>query len=85
LKTYTGVNGKQLRWIQLASEFLISIEYLMSWPASAAGMPKGRSMPQAIFEKALAEYYALRGWDTQGRPSVEKLEELGVEKTFIAE
>ena len=30
------------------------------------------------------EYYALRGWDTQGRPTVEKLEEPGVEERFIA-
>ena len=42
-------------------------------------------LPQEAFEKALAEYDALRGWDTQGRSTVEKLEELGIEKAFIAE
>ena len=42
-------------------------------------------MPQEAFEKALAEYYALRGWDIQGRPTVEKLEEPGIEETFITE
>jgi aldehyde:ferredoxin oxidoreductase len=47
------------------------------------GPPKGISMPQAAFEKALAEYYALRGWDTRGRPTVEKLEELDIEEMFI--
>ncbi len=46
------------------------------------GPPKGKSMPQEAFEKALAEYYALRGWDTRGRPTVEKLEELGIEETI---
>jgi hypothetical protein len=27
----------------------------------------------------------LRGWDAQGRPTVEKLEELGIERTLIEE
>ena len=40
-------------------------------------------MPQEEFENALAEYDALRGWDTQGRPTVEKREELGIEEMFI--
>ena len=42
-------------------------------------------MPQEAFEKALAEYCTLRGWETQGWPTVEKLEELGIEKTLIEE
>ena len=29
------------------------------------------------------EYYAYRGWDERGRPTIEKLEELGIEAKFI--
>ena len=38
---------------------------------------------QAVFEKALQKYYFLRGWDRQARPSIEKLEELGIERKFV--
>ena len=30
------------------------------------------------FEKMLREYYAVRGWDTNGVPSQAKLDELGI-------
>lgn len=31
------------------------------------------------FDKALSEYYALRGWDEAGKPTAKKLEELGLQ------
>jgi len=48
-----------------------------------AGPPAGKPMTWEAFKKAMDEYYSLRGWDSQGRPRVEKLEELGIEKKFI--
>jgi aldehyde:ferredoxin oxidoreductase len=47
------------------------------------GPPKGKAIPQAAFEKALQEYYTLRGWDRQARPTIEKLEELRIERKFV--
>jgi len=45
-------------------------------------MPDGREarIGRATLERLLDEYYALRGWDGQGRPSPEKLRELGLDK-----
>ncbi|MFX0049908.1 MAG: aldehyde ferredoxin oxidoreductase family protein [Candidatus Hermodarchaeota archaeon] len=42
------------------------------------GDPKGQKIILKDFEKARAEYYGLRGWDTEGIPSKEKLESLGL-------
>ena len=47
------------------------------------GPPKDIFMPKAAFEKALEEYYALRGWDSDGRPAKQKLMALGIEDKFI--
>ncbi|WP_457551124.1 aldehyde ferredoxin oxidoreductase family protein [Desulfobacula sp.] len=47
------------------------------------GPPKGIPMPKEAFDKALAEYYALRGWDSNGRPTKQKLMDLGIEDKFI--
>jgi aldehyde:ferredoxin oxidoreductase len=49
-----------------------------------AGPPAGIAMTREAFEGALSEYYALRGWDEQGRPTPARLEELGIEPAFIA-
>jgi hypothetical protein len=38
---------------------------------------------QAVFKKALKEFYFLRGWDRKARPKIEKLEELGIEIKFV--
>ncbi len=48
-----------------------------------AGPPKDIAYTKEAFDKAMDEYYAYRGWDDKGRPTVEKLEELGIEKKFI--
>jgi aldehyde:ferredoxin oxidoreductase len=48
------------------------------------GPPKGIQMPKAAFDKALGEYYAIRGWDEDGRPTIEKIKQLGIEDHFIA-
>jgi aldehyde:ferredoxin oxidoreductase len=39
---------------------------------------EGAVMDREKFESMLSEYYRLRGWDEQGNPTVEKLEELGI-------
>jgi len=40
------------------------------------GIRKGK-IPEP-FEKTLLEYYRYRGWDNNGKPTTEKLEELGL-------
>jgi aldehyde:ferredoxin oxidoreductase len=40
------------------------------------GIRKGK-IPEP-FEKTLLEYYHYRGWDNKGKPTKEKLEELGL-------
>jgi aldehyde:ferredoxin oxidoreductase len=47
------------------------------------GPPKDIAMPKEAFDKALDEYYAFRNWDESGRPTIQKLEALGIEKKFI--
>ncbi len=48
-----------------------------------AGPPAGIKMTAEAFEKAMQEYYAYRGWDRQGRPTVEKLKSLEIEDSLI--
>jgi aldehyde:ferredoxin oxidoreductase len=48
------------------------------------GPPKDIPMPEEAFQQAMDEYYAFRGWDEQGRPTVAKLKDLGIEPEFIA-
>jgi len=45
-------------------------------------MPDGREarIGRETLASLLDEYYALRGWDEQGRPTPEKLEELGLDE-----
>ena len=47
------------------------------------GPPKDKKIPRQAFEKALDAYYALRGWDNKGRPTLEKLQSLDIEPAFI--
>jgi aldehyde:ferredoxin oxidoreductase len=47
------------------------------------GPPKGIEMTKQAFDATLKEYYTLRGWDDQGRPTVETLTRLGIEKELI--
>jgi len=48
-----------------------------------AGPPKDIAYTKEAFDAAMDEYYAYRGWDERGRPTVEKLVELGIEPKFI--
>jgi len=50
-----------------------------------AGPPEGKIMPQEEFEKAMDEYYQIRGWDSAGRPTEKKLESLAIDDAFIVE
>ena len=50
-----------------------------------AGPPEGKIMPEEEFNKAMDEYYQLRGWDSLGRPTEKKLEKLGIENDLIRE
>jgi len=42
------------------------------------GTVAGKHLPQSEFEKMLSEYYVLRGWDDQGKPSAEKVKGLAI-------
>ncbi len=46
-------------------------------PAEEGGR-KSVSLPESGFKKALAEYYQIRGWNSNGIPTRERLEELGL-------
>lgn len=48
-----------------------------------AGPPRDKVMTRDGFEKALDEYYVYRGWDREGKPTIEKLKSLGIEDKFI--
>jgi len=48
-----------------------------------SGAGKGRCMKRENAEKMLDEYYKLRGWDSNGRPTKAKLKELGLD--FVLE
>ncbi len=48
------------------------------------GPPKDIPQPKEAFSKTLGEYYAFRGWDADGSPTVEKLKRLDIEDKFIA-
>jgi len=41
-----------------------------------SGTPAGRVLPREQFDSMLREYYQLRGWDSEGVPTPEKLKEL---------
>ncbi|NLV73017.1 MAG: aldehyde ferredoxin oxidoreductase family protein [Actinobacteria bacterium] len=47
--------------------------------AFADGPSAGKAIGEEAFREALREYYRLRGWDETGRPTEEKLAELGVD------
>jgi aldehyde:ferredoxin oxidoreductase len=47
---------------------------------SFAGLMKGKKIPRKFFESQLQEYFALRGWDGQGRPTRETVERLGLKR-----
>ena len=42
------------------------------------GATADKTLPEAEFNKMLMEYYAIRGWDNNGRPTAGKLQELGL-------
>jgi len=48
------------------------------------GPAKGVLLTNEGFQKALGEYYSLRGWDEKGIPTKEKLKELGLNKYLKA-
>ena len=47
------------------------------------GPAKDQVLPRKEFETALSEYYRLRGWNEEGVPSKQRLEEIGVDKAAI--
>ncbi|MBI5001308.1 MAG: aldehyde ferredoxin oxidoreductase family protein [Euryarchaeota archaeon] len=44
-----------------------------------AGLLRGKRLTREFFEGQLQEYYRLRGWDEQGRPTNETMERLGID------
>ena len=50
-----------------------------------AGPPADIPMTEEAFDKAMQEYYEYRGWDSLGRPTIKKLQSLGIEKHLIDE
>jgi aldehyde:ferredoxin oxidoreductase len=50
----------------------------MTKPLQAGGPADGSRLTREDFETMLEEYYDLRDWTREGRPSEEKLEELDI-------
>ena len=48
----------------------------MKKPLSGEGPASGNSITEKEFQEMLDEYYSLRGWDSEGRPKKEILDEL---------
>ncbi len=46
--------------------------------ALKTGPTAGRLLPRAEYDKMLKEYYVLRGWQEDGKPTQEKMQELGL-------
>lgn len=44
-----------------------------------SGKTEGKAVDRAAFEQMLSEYYALWGWDDEGRPTKKTLEEAGLQ------
>lgn len=45
----------------------------------SGGPQEGSVLDRAVYDRVLDDYYAARGWDGQGRPTPEKLRELGID------
>ena len=43
---------------------------------------KGKKISREFFESQIQEYFRLRGWDEEGRPTAETLERLGIDHYF---
>ncbi|GAK55564.1 aldehyde ferredoxin oxidoreductase [Candidatus Vecturithrix granuli] len=55
-----------------------TLPYRVTHEPINAGPSQGRYCPPEVFEQLLDEYYQLRGWDAQGIPTAQKLQELGL-------
>ena len=51
---------------------------IMSVPVPDEGVAKGAYVNKKEFDIGLDDYYEVRGWTKEGIPTVEKLEELGL-------
>ena len=45
---------------------------------SFAGLMEGKKISRDFFESQVQEYFRLRGWDEEGRPTSETLDRLGL-------
>jgi aldehyde:ferredoxin oxidoreductase len=50
----------------------------MATESLPSGKTKGKTVPREAFEKMLDEYYALWGWDKDGKPTKKTLEDCGL-------
>lgn len=48
-----------------------------------SGPPKDHPMTEENFKVCMKEYYEIRGWDPEGKPTIEKLKELDIEPELI--
>ena len=49
-----------------------TLPYRVTHEPISAGPSEGRYCPQDVFQQLLDEYYQLRGWDAQGKPTAQK-------------
>jgi len=55
-----------------------TLPYRVMKEAIPGGPAKGRHCPQEELDRMLDRYYALRGWSSDGIPTDDRLEELGL-------
>jgi len=48
---------------------------------SISGLMNGKKIPRRFFEKQVQEVFKIRGWDTEGFPTEETLDKLGLNPT----
>lgn len=93
LESVTGLDFGGLNGLMKAGERIFTLDRMFNLKAGLTGkddtlpnrflkepMPEGPKKGQVVeLNKMLPEYYKLRGWDRQGVPGSQKLQELGLE------
>ena len=63
----------------IAGADITEVQKIESKEELVAGMMEGKVIDRQFFEGQLQEYYKLRGWDAEGRPTPDTMRRLGIE------
>ena len=83
------LTGEQIwnltRMFNVREGFCRNDDYLprrMERPLKQGGPADGNFIPKGDFDKMLSWYYEIRGWNEDGKPSVQKLKKLNLDKYY---